>query len=241
MKDPYVLEDGTLKNLLGITDYNELKKAEKDIGFIKLTTIDSVLPSPNFDVKAYKKLHQHIFGDIFSWAGEYRTVPLYKEEVVIPGLSLNYCDYRKIPAELEKSIFELNNVDWNSLDLNQKSQKFTELLAKLWRVHAFRDGNTRATLAFGSLFAKEHGFPMDFHMILDNLTRQVDANGKITRFSIRDKFVLAALDPKDYPEPEHLAALFKQSMISASSLSRKLKVTPSISKVPSNNQDQEER
>lgn len=25
MKDPYILEDGTLKNLLGITDYEELK------------------------------------------------------------------------------------------------------------------------------------------------------------------------------------------------------------------------
>ena len=36
MKDPYILEDGTLKNLLGITDYAELKKAETDIGYVKL-------------------------------------------------------------------------------------------------------------------------------------------------------------------------------------------------------------
>ena len=28
MKDPYILENGTLKNLLGITDYAELKKAD---------------------------------------------------------------------------------------------------------------------------------------------------------------------------------------------------------------------
>ena len=48
MKDPYTLADGTLKNSLGITDYQELKKAEKDIGFIKLTNIDIVY-SNKFD------------------------------------------------------------------------------------------------------------------------------------------------------------------------------------------------
>lgn len=212
MKDPYVLEDGTLKNLLGITDYKELKKAEKDIGFIKLTNIEKVL-SPTFDSKLFQQLHNHIFSDIFSWAGEFRTVPLYKEEVVIPSLSLEYCSPEKISVELDKCFSDFNNTDWASLNLDEKSQKFTELLAKLWRIHPFRDGNTRTTMAFASLFAKEHDFPMNFHVILDNLTRKVDANGKITRFSIRDKFVLAALDKKDYPEPEHLNALLKNAIV----------------------------
>lgn len=44
MKDPYILEDGTLKNLLGITDYGELNKAEKDICFIKLVNLDEAVP-----------------------------------------------------------------------------------------------------------------------------------------------------------------------------------------------------
>ena len=39
MKDPYILENGTLKNLLNITDEKELKKAERDIGFAKLMDI----------------------------------------------------------------------------------------------------------------------------------------------------------------------------------------------------------
>ena len=36
MKDPYIQENGTLKNKLGITEYKELNNAEKDIGFVKL-------------------------------------------------------------------------------------------------------------------------------------------------------------------------------------------------------------
>lgn len=43
MNDPYILENGTLKNLLGITDYNELKKAETDIGYIKLISASDEL------------------------------------------------------------------------------------------------------------------------------------------------------------------------------------------------------
>ena len=42
MKDPYILEDGTLKNLLGITDYKELKRAETDIGYVKIINASEV-------------------------------------------------------------------------------------------------------------------------------------------------------------------------------------------------------
>lgn len=53
MKDPYILEDGTLKNLLGITDYGELNKAEKDICFIKLVNLDEAVPHV-FDSNMFK-------------------------------------------------------------------------------------------------------------------------------------------------------------------------------------------
>ena len=39
MKDPYIQENGTLKNKLGITKYKDLNDAEKDIGFVKLIDI----------------------------------------------------------------------------------------------------------------------------------------------------------------------------------------------------------
>lgn len=163
-------------------------------------------------------------------AGEFRKVPIYKEEVVIPGLSLEYCNYKKISQELDKCLTEFNRVNWDSLDLDAKIQTFTELLARLWRIHPFRDGNTRTTMAFAALFAKEHDFPLDFDIILDNLTRQIGDNGKITRYSIRDKFVLAALDKKDYPEPEHLQSLLKHSIISG--ISKKVERLSSQLKSP---------
>ena len=97
------------------------------------------------------------------------------------------------------------------MNIDELSQKFTKCLAQIWRVHPFRDGNTRATLTFADIFAKQHGFEMDMGMSLDNLERIVDdETGKIKRFSVRDKFVLAALDEKDYPEPESAVILLKK-------------------------------
>ncbi len=39
MKDPYIQDNGTLKNKLGIKEYDELNSAEKDIGFVKLIDV----------------------------------------------------------------------------------------------------------------------------------------------------------------------------------------------------------
>lgn len=99
MKDPYVLSDGTLKNKLGIVDYEELNNAERDIGYAKLLNAEDILKE-KCDIELLKKIHKHIFGDIFEWAGEFRTVPLYKEEIVLPGLSLEYAQPKDIKKQL---------------------------------------------------------------------------------------------------------------------------------------------
>lgn len=212
MKDPYILEDGTLKNLLGITDYQKLRAAEKDIGYVKLLDVDKVMQD-KCNVDMLKALHQHIFEDIYEWAGKYRTVPLYKEEIVIPGISLEYAKPEEIDQQLNSYLQELNNVDWKDKNIDEIAKDFTRYLAKIWRVHPFRDGNTRTTLAFANIFAKQHGFEMDMSTMLDDLGRKVNSEtGRVIRWSIRDKFVLAALDEKDYPEPQALEQIIKTAI-----------------------------
>ena len=213
MKDPYVLEDGTLKNLLGITDYEELNRAERDIGYVKLLNAEDLLKE-KCDIKLLKKIHKHIFGDIFEWAGEFRTVPLYKEELVIPGISLDYSSPKNIEKDLKRRIEEMNSFEWKGKGIDEITKNFTKFLAKIWRVHAFRDGNTRTVLTYANIFAKQNGFEMDMSTMLDNLGRIKDPQTEdIVRYSVRDKFVLAALDDKDYPEPEHLEAVLKKGIL----------------------------
>ncbi len=56
MKDPYILEDGTLKNLLGITDYEELKKAETDIAYVKLMNAHEEVINKCDDINIYLRI-----------------------------------------------------------------------------------------------------------------------------------------------------------------------------------------
>lgn len=109
---------------------------------------------------------------------------------------------------------KFNNTNWGNLNLEQKSNIFTNYLTELWKIHPFRDGNTRTTLTFATQFAKEHDFPLDLAFLLDNLTRKYNESGKIMKFSIRDKFVLASIPKEYYPEPEHLNAIIYKSMVS---------------------------
>ena len=212
MKDPYVLKNGTLKNLLGITDYEELKQAEKDIAYVKLINAEEEIKRP-CDIRLLKRIHKHIFEDIFEWAGEFRTIPLYKEERVIPGVSLEYAEPQNIEKELTKRLEEMNSINWKGKGIDESTEQFTKELAKLWRIHPFRDGNTRTTLTFAHIFEKKKGFEMDLGTMLDELGRIEDPEtGKVKRWSVRDKFVLAALDEKDYPEPEGLENIIKKSI-----------------------------
>ena len=212
MIDPYVLENGTLKNKLGITDYNELNRAEKDIGYVNLLNAEEILKE-KCDIDLIKKINRHIFEAIFEWAGEFRTVPLYKREVVLPGLSLEYAQPQDIERLLKQRIDEMNEYDWKNKGIDEITKKFTYFLARIWRIHPFRDGNTRTVLTFGNIFAKQNGFEMDMSTMLDNLGRIKDPKTKkIVRYSVRDKFVLAALDEKDYPEPQYLEAIIKKAI-----------------------------
>lgn len=212
MKDPYIQKNGTLKNKLNITDYHELSVAERNITFSKFLDVRRLYKG-KFDIDYIKSIHKHIFENIFDWAGEFRTVPIIKEEVVIPMRSLDYTPHKNIAKEMKKVLDEMNSTNWDSMELSEKSKIFTKQLAKLWKIHPFRDGNTRTTLAFGKQFSEEHGFPMDLGYLLDHLTRiEHPETGKILRHSIRDKFVLAALPDEYYPQPEFLTELLHSAM-----------------------------
>lgn len=212
MKDSYIDENGVLKNKLHITNYEELNQAEADIGFLKLINVESIPIEDCSPKDIFKRIHKHIFEDIFDWAGEYRKCPLVKEEFIFPGYSVPYSSVKDIPKDLKKQILELEGMDWDSMSQKQIAEVFARRMALLWKVHPFRDGNTRTTLSYACIFAKHHGFPMDMKTFTDNLTRTYREDGKVGRHSIRDKFVIASLEEENLPEVKPLASIFERAM-----------------------------
>lgn len=212
VKDPYIDSNGVLLNKLNYTSEKELKQAEVDICIPKIITASAKFANSSFSVQTIKDIHKHIFGDIYEWAGDFRKISIEKvEKRVIPGITIQYTDPKNIQNELQSVLETMSRTDWKSLSLEDKSMTFSKLLAKMWRVHPFRDGNTRTTVTFASIFSRSKGFPLDLAYILPNLTREVDDKGNKI-YTFRDKLLLASFDEKDKPEPEVLARTIYSSI-----------------------------
>lgn len=168
MKDPYVYEgSNVLKNNLNIRDLNRLAQAEADITVIKLLTIESIKEKKlNFDY--LKKIHKHIFEDIYPFAGELRTIPISKGEAVLGGDSVRYSNPKEIEKDWNSVRDLMDQIKWNEITLDQKAEVFSIAVAGLWQAHPFREGNTRTTITFASHYAEANGFPLDVELLSVN-------------------------------------------------------------------------
>ena len=199
MEDPYVYKDtGTLINKLGIKDYEKLRKAESDISFVKLLSVDANVDCHKFDLEYIQNIHKYVLGDIYDWAGEFRTVPMEKPEEVLGGDTVRYAYPKEIVPKAQEYINEINSINWNNIELEDKALKFSKLIAGLWQVHPFRDGNTRTIITYAFRFAEENGFKMDRNLILKHFG------------FVRNSLVMASLG--EYSEYEHLALIVKDAI-----------------------------
>lgn len=149
--DPYVDPDtGVLRNRLGISDPDELEVAEADFSAVRLAGLQQRTLPGDYDLAHLQRFHERIFGDVYPWAGELRTVRIAKAGV--------FC----LPQHLESFATEvfgrLASVDHlRGLDRETFIDRLTELLADLNALHPFREGNGRTQRAFCAQLARDAG------------------------------------------------------------------------------------
>ena len=158
MRDIYLYEDcDVLKNLLNIRDKKLLDEAEADYVTYRLKEIAKKPLPGNYDYTHLLQMHQYIFQDMFEWAGQQRKLNIYKEEPVLGGLSIDYSDVFDIPKDAERVLSEMRGKQWKIMGTHEAAMQFSDSLAKLWKVHPFREGNTRTTITFCCQYADEVG------------------------------------------------------------------------------------
>jgi len=176
MRDPYLYEDAyVLRNLLGIKDEKLLEQAEADITAFYFSDIDGAIQSMAFDLSRLLAIHKYIFGDIYEWAGTIRTIPMVKGERVLGGDTVRYSQPDDIERDCVSILKKLNDTDWTLLGVHETAEFFTKLIAALWQVHPFREGNTRTVITFATQFAEAHGFRMDKTLLKDSASYVRDA------------------------------------------------------------------
>jgi cell filamentation protein len=152
IEDHYCYKGTTvLKNRQGLRIQEALDRFELAITAQRAT---EALPLGKLNELHYRRLHRHLFRDVYAWAGDYRDVRISKGDSA-------FCYPEYIPVEMKK-LFEALHRDNNLADLAASTFaiKAASLLANLNAIHAFRDGNGRSQLAFMNLLAIRAGHPL---------------------------------------------------------------------------------
>ena len=162
MADYFVEGGDVLKNKLNISDKNELREAEEFYFSQAASDIITENKSPEkFNFEYLKYLHKRLFGEVYDFAGEIRTVNITKMDSSIP-----FCYTDFIETEADRIFSDLENKNYlKNMDVNNLCLELSELVTELNALHPFREGNGRTIRLFIQLLAQNVGFLVDYENV----------------------------------------------------------------------------
>lgn len=113
-------------------------------------------------------MHYYIFQDIYEWAGKIRIINIEKSEPALGGISIEYSDYFDIVKDVTYVLDKMNHYTWEKAPIDEVAKMFSKYLAELWKVHPYREGNTRTVITFCSQFIESKGFYIDSDLFKDH-------------------------------------------------------------------------
>jgi fido (protein-threonine AMPylation protein) len=115
----------------------------------------------DFSIDEYLSIHKKLFDGIFESAGKFKTRKMGRREKILKGDTVGY-EHPIVVAERLKIAFEdERNSDFNSMQSSQQLERIAYFVSKVWKIHAFDDGNTRTTVVFTIRYLNSIGFHVD--------------------------------------------------------------------------------
>ena len=175
--DPYVYPGtNVLRNKGGYRTREELDHFERLMTTEAMKTLPPVEVSP----KGLRKVHEHLFKDVYDWAGEHRIINIRKAVGEIGSE-----EFRFVPAgQLDRRIDTLFDQIKNDSKLSVEAiPDFANALAPHFRelnvIHPFREGNGRTQRLMIQRIAETNGHRLTFghitgeRMIQDSIDASV--------------------------------------------------------------------
>jgi cell filamentation protein, protein adenylyltransferase len=172
-EDPYAdPATGVLRNKLGLRSTGELETAEREITHAALIFLRESPVNPTYDLAHLCAIHRRVFGDIYDWAGQLRTVAIAK--------GTWFCLPQYIESAAADVFRALHGESLlRGLPRDVFAERLTHYLGEVNAIHPFRDGNGRAQRAFFEQLSSDAGFILDWqHLGAD---RNVAASAAIMR------------------------------------------------------------
>jgi cell filamentation protein len=150
--DPYCYKGtSVLKNRARLRDAKTLEAFE-----LEMSTLRSLEPLPDgqFNPAHYRRIHHHLFQDVYTWAGKYRTVRTSKggNPFAYPEHIASYMD--EVFGKLMLPSLKPGSSEADFLDAA------ADFLAELNAIHPFREGNGRSQLSLMHLVGQRAGHPL---------------------------------------------------------------------------------
>lgn len=157
--DPYIdPRTGILINKLGIVDEDTLREVTADISAARITQLTERPLAGAYDLAHLREFHRRIFGDVFPWAGQIRTVQISK----LTG----FCLPQHIESYAAGVFDKLARTRYlRGLERGTFVQELTFYHAEINELHPFREGNGRAQRAFLRQLAAEAGYRIDWTVV----------------------------------------------------------------------------
>lgn len=166
MKNPYLDDNGVMRNQFGISNAEQLRDAEYKLTTLRQAQLRVNPMAGNFDVEHLKAIHQHLFNDLYSWAGKEREINVSKRSLTEPGWKTVFASKDDfVPLAKEAHSLSAGQNHLKGLDTEAFSKAVVPVFAKWNELHLFPEGNGRALQTMLDQMAREAGHVIDFHKV----------------------------------------------------------------------------
>ena len=183
---------GVLKNRLGITDAATLEKAEAALVATRSYELSQTPLKGRFDLTHLQAIHRYLFGDLYEWAGQLRTVDISKGGQRFA----HHAHIGRAAAPIFKRLPEEKHLA--GLDPAAFSDRAAHYFGELNALHPFREGNGRAQREFVSHLAHAAGYYLAWENVKqpDMLRASIESfKGDTSKLAALIREDLNTLDP----------------------------------------------
>lgn len=162
--DPYFDDSiNTLRNLLGAKSDDELKELEAQIVFANELELNEIGLSRTNDLAELLAIHKQLFGNVYDWAGQIRTVDIKKND--------EYSEYFLLVSKItDAARYVFNELAKENYLQGLTRDDFIKRLAyfydQLNYIHPFREGNGRAQRVFWTRVANDAGYEITWDEVV---------------------------------------------------------------------------
>ncbi len=186
-----------LRNKPGIQYKREMDRAEFEaLTRAQTDFLGQVTTETRFTVEMLRSMHRAWLGELYEWAGEYRTVEMEKGGFHWPPAYL----VAQNLAALEQGLLHRHTPS-RPASLDTVARRMAEVHAELLLIHPFRDGNGRLARWLADLMALQAGWPLPQYAFAGPGSRRereayIEAvkQGYLTRYDLLTDFFRAAVE-----------------------------------------------